>query len=320
MRRASIGSRCWSGCGALAAAQQAEMVAFARSQVEAQICQIGEGRLDPAKVGRGIGDQIGLACRVSPVTGSRRLETARVLHADLPGIRALLAVGAISEDTAGQVVTETRHLNPEQRRLVDEQLCAARIEECSAHRAGLRARKLAYAVDPAGYVKRGRTARSDRRVTLRPAPDTMSLLTGFLPVEQGVACLAALRRHTDTLLAAGDARGRGQIMTDTLVERVTGQARAQDVNVAPDVSVEVGIVIPVHALVDPTTAAAGGTAGQVRDVGVRDVGARLGARLGAVRSWSGTVGSRPGSPATCSPAPRATAGGGGCSPPRPGGC
>jgi hypothetical protein len=37
----------------LAAAQQAEMVAFARSQVEAQICQIGEGRLDPAKVGPG---------------------------------------------------------------------------------------------------------------------------------------------------------------------------------------------------------------------------------------------------------------------------
>jgi hypothetical protein len=92
--------------GALAAAQQAEMVAFGRSQVEAQITQIADGTLDPAKVGRGIGDQIGLACRVSPVTGSRRLETARVLHADLPGIRALLAGGAISEDTAGLVVTE----------------------------------------------------------------------------------------------------------------------------------------------------------------------------------------------------------------------
>ena len=64
----------------------------------------------------------------------------------------------------------------------------------------------------------------------------MSVLSGFLPVEQGVACLAALRKHTDAVVAAGDTRTRGQIMADTLVERVTGQARAADVNV------EVGIV------------------------------------------------------------------------------
>ena len=51
--------------GALAAAQQAEMVAFARSQVEQHIA---DDRFDPAAVGRGIGDQIGLACRVSDTT------------------------------------------------------------------------------------------------------------------------------------------------------------------------------------------------------------------------------------------------------------
>jgi hypothetical protein len=82
----------------------------------------------------------------------------------------------------------------------------------------------------------------------------MSLLTGFLPVEQGVACLAALRRHTDGLLAAGDARGRGQIMADTLVERVTGQARAGDVNV------EVGIVMSLDSLVGAADGATGGSA------------------------------------------------------------
>lgn len=112
-------------------------------------------------------------------------------------------------------------------------------------------RRLAYEADRAAYVARGRTARADRRVGLRPAPDTMSVLSGFLPVEQGVACLAALRKHTDAVVAAGDARTRDQIMADTLVERVTGQARAADVNV------EVGIVLPVDALVDPE---AGGAA------------------------------------------------------------
>ena len=75
-------------------------------------------------------------------------------------------------------------------------------------------------------MERGRTERKQRRVTLRPAPDTMSFLTGHLPVEQGVACLAALKLHTDALKAVGDARTRGQIMADTLVERITGQATA----------------------------------------------------------------------------------------------
>ena len=227
---------------ALAAAQHTEMVGFARSQVEVQIA---DGSLDPKRVGRGIADQVALACGVSPFTGSRRLGVARALHAELPETRALLATGRISEDTATLVVSQTRHLDPGQRLLVDTQLAAAGIEQLSARRAAALAGKLAYEADRAGYVARGRTARSDRRVSLRPAPDTMSLLTGFLPVEQGVACLAALRKHTDALVAAGDVRGRGQILADPMVERLTGQAAAGDV------AVEVGIVMSVDALLDP---------------------------------------------------------------------
>ncbi|MEP6816702.1 MAG: hypothetical protein ABI873_14245 [Marmoricola sp.] len=69
-------------------------------------------------------------------------------------------------------------------------------------------------------------------MTLRPAPDTMSYLTGLLPVAQGVAVFAALTRHVDSCRAQGDARTRGQIMADTLVERVTGQATAAATPVA----------------------------------------------------------------------------------------
>jgi uncharacterized protein DUF222 len=228
--------------GAIAAAQQAEMVAFAQSQVEAQIV---DGDIDPTAVGRGIGDQIGLACRVSPFHGSRRLGIARALAFDLPGVRALLAAGRISEDLAAKVVSQTRHLDSDHHRLVDQQLCAAGLDGLSIRQAATLAAKLAYEADRAGYVARGRTARTDRRVGLRPAPDTMSVLSGLLPVEQGVACLAALRHHTDAVVAAGDTRTRDQIMADTLVERVTGQAQATDVNV------EVGIVLPVEALADP---------------------------------------------------------------------
>jgi hypothetical protein len=107
------------------------------------------------------------------------------------------------------------------------------------------ARRLAYAAEPAGAVKRARNARADRHVSLRPAPDTMSWFGAPLPVEDGVRCLAALTRHADQAKAAGDARSRGQIMADTTVERLTGQAAADG---AP---VELNLTMPIEHLLDP---------------------------------------------------------------------
>jgi hypothetical protein len=73
----------------------------------------------------------------------------------------------------------------------------------------------------------------------------MTYLSGLLPVAQGVAAFAALSRHADTLRAAGDHRTRGQIMADTLVERVTGQTTATAV------PVEIQLVMTDHTLLDP---------------------------------------------------------------------
>jgi HNH endonuclease len=70
----------------------------------------------------------------------------------------------------------------------------------------------------------------------------MAVLSSYLPVEQGVACYAALRQHADTAKAGGDGRTRDQIMADTLVERLTGQTAAGDVNVE------------LQTLLDPTSA------------------------------------------------------------------
>ena len=50
----------------------------------------------------------------------------------------------------------------------------------------------------------------------------MCHLTALLPVTAGVAVYKALTGHADTLRAAGDPRGRGQLMADALVERTTG--------------------------------------------------------------------------------------------------
>lgn len=62
-----------------------------------------------------------------------------------------------------------------------------------------------------------------------PRPRHHVPLSGFLPVAQGVAAYAALTRDADTRIAEGDARSRAQIMADTMIERITGQAAARDV-------------------------------------------------------------------------------------------
>jgi hypothetical protein len=46
--------------------------------------------------------------------------------------------------------------------------------------------------------------RQSRRRTVQPASDTMSVLSGFLRAEQGVACFKSLRDGTDAVKAAGD--------------------------------------------------------------------------------------------------------------------
>lgn len=54
----------------------------------------------------------------------------------------------------------------------------------------------------------------------------MTYLTALLPVVQGVAVWATLSAVADSLRSQGDERRRGQIMADTLVERVTGRQAA----------------------------------------------------------------------------------------------
>src|SRR5829696_240057 len=230
---------------AVGALQAAESVRFAESQVEQQIA----AEVHPRVIGRGIADQIALACHVSPTEGSRRLGIARALWFDLPATFRLLTRGRVSEYVASLVVSETRHLPAPLRRQVDQKIVAAGLAGMGPRRAAACARGHAYAADPHGYLQRGRTERRHRRVGLRPAPDTMAILSGYLPVDQGVACLAALRRHTDKVKADGDPRSRDQIMADTLVERVTGQAAA-----AADVNIEVHLLMPLNSLLNPTAA------------------------------------------------------------------
>ena len=272
---------------ATAGLQMAESVRFAQSQVERQLA----ADVHPERIGRGVAEQIGLACHLSPVVAARRLGVApgpvlrpagqtvcggagrggagagrrsggdpetpvmlRCPHprcassltpmsirngsaayhpADRPagpGICRLSPARAtqpardlcsscpipirrvtgreLSHDTISEpVAAETRHLDAHTRRQVDAESPPAGITGMGTGGRGLRPPD-AYEADRAGYVARGRTERKHRRVGIRPAPDTMAILTGYLPVEQAAACYAGLRRHAARLKADGDERAR----------------------------------------------------------------------------------------------------------------
>jgi hypothetical protein len=208
---------------AAAAAEQArETVAFKAAQLAAQ----ETARVPVRDRGKGISAQVALARRESPHRGARLVGLAEALVGELPHTLAALTRGEISEWRATIVARETACLSREDRGAADREL-AGRLATLGDRQVEAEAKRIAYRLDPHAFMARIRGQQADRRVTLRPAPTTMSLLTGFLPVAQGVAAYAALTKHADSLRAAGDERTRAQIMADTLVERVTGQASAE---------------------------------------------------------------------------------------------
>lgn len=142
---------------------------------------------------------------------------------------------------------ETIWLSRKQRGLVDREL-APRLEALGDRQVEAEAKRAAYRLDPVGFTERVGRAESERRVGLRPAPDAMARLGALLPVRDGVAAYATLCRDADAIRAAGDPRGRGQVMADLLVERLTGRAPAVGM------PVEVEVVLPAESLVDARSA------------------------------------------------------------------
>src|ERR1700757_4913035 len=172
--------------------------------------------------GRGVASEIALARRDSPARGGRHLGFAKALVYEMPHTLAALECGALSEWRATLIVRESACLDVEDRRALDAELCADRagLDGMGDMRVAAAAKAIAYRLDPHAVVERAAKAENERTVTIRPAPDTMTYLTALLPVAQGVSVYAALRREADTRC---DGRSRGQVMADTLVERVTGR-------------------------------------------------------------------------------------------------
>jgi hypothetical protein len=187
-----------------------------------------------ARRGRGVASEIALARLDSPARGNRHLGFAKALVNEMPHTLAALEVGVLTEWRATLIVRESACLDLEDRRTLDAELCsdATGLEGMGDARVAAAAKAIAYRLDPHAVVDRAAKAETERTVTIRPAPDTMAYLTALLPVAQGVSVYAALRREADTTF---DNRSRGQVMADTLVERVTGRSAATPTPIAVNV-------------------------------------------------------------------------------------
>ncbi|NOJ58659.1 HNH endonuclease signature motif containing protein [Arthrobacter sp. 260] len=174
--------------------------------------------------GKGVGAQVALARRESPSRGSRLLGLARALVTEMPHTLAALHCGQLNEWRATLLVKETACLSAADRAAVDEELApdTGTFDGCGDRAIIAAVKAASYRRDPRSVVNRAARAVTERCVSIRPAPDTMAYLTALLPVKEAVSTYAALSRHADTTKAAGDPRSRGQVMADTLVERVTG--------------------------------------------------------------------------------------------------
>ncbi len=175
-------------------------------------------RLPRSEWARGVGSQIAFARRESPNRGGRHLGFALALVHEMPHTLALLRSGRLNEWRATLLVRETACLSAADRGIVDRRLCS------DPNSLIARAKALAVELDAAAVVARHRKAVSERRVTTRPAPDSMAYLSVLMPVEQAVCLQATLGRDADSLIATGNGGGRtrNQLMVDLLFDRGTG--------------------------------------------------------------------------------------------------
>ncbi|MCV7346888.1 DUF222 domain-containing protein [Mycolicibacterium rhodesiae] len=212
---------------AAAAAQARATEAWATKRHVAE----AEAGVPKPKRGRGLANEVALARRVAPKRGGQHLGLATALVREMPYTLAALECGALNEWRATLIVRESACLSVEHRRQLDTELCSdtSALEGWGDKRLAAEAKKIAVRLDAQAVVELSAKAAADRCVWIRPAPNTMAYVTVLLPVAQGVAVYATVRRQADTTF---DGRSRGQVMADTVVERVTGRPAEQPVPVS----------------------------------------------------------------------------------------
>ena len=159
----------------------------------------------------------------------------------LPLVARAFASGDISEPAARAVVREGTGLDREQAAKFDRRV-AIRLRGMTPRKAADLARSITISIDSQAAYERAEANRRDSCVSLFPDRDGVAVLQVRGRAEQMLTAFNALKKSASVLLADGDPRTKGQIMTDTLVRRVTG------LEMASGVGVEIGLVMTVGSL------------------------------------------------------------------------
>ena len=119
----------------------------------------------------------------------------------MPHTLEALECGALSEWRATLIVRESACLDVEDRRTLDAELCGeiTNLDGMGDARVAAAAKEIACRLDVQAVVDRAAKAESDRTVTIRPAPDTMTYVTALLPVAKGVGVYAALNKTVEVM-------------------------------------------------------------------------------------------------------------------------
>ena len=191
--------------------------------------------------GRGAPVEIAMARGVSRATVDYQLAFARQLVADHPRLLSACLDGEVAQSAAKHVIVACEPLEPEQRWAVDAELTELTCDLTPGQVQRAAARKVA-ATDPEAAEKRAEAARARKAVRATVNGDGTGAVSALLPAEQAIACWQALDHDARGMRADGDERSLNDLMCDLLVERVTGQVKATNLNL------EVGVVVSLSSL------------------------------------------------------------------------
>ena len=221
----------------------------ARAAAALEARRVAAARAGGPRVSRAaLGTEIGLARSESPHRGERVMAMSRILIPDMPCTLAALESGVLSEHRAELITTAAACLTSVDRRSLDTELCGdpARLDGMGDTQVRTESGRIALRLDRDAVLDKGHRGPDDRTVTIRPARDAMTYVTVLLPAHEGRAVYQTVSKEAGSIIGTGQgaARGRGQIMADLVVERITGRNP-----LTTPVSVEVNLVLSDETLI-----------------------------------------------------------------------
>ena len=215
-----------TGLDRLIRAAQAEQLAQIAALHAERVEFMGTSRGDPTLSVIG---EVGMARNIGPAAAGTQVGIALRLQ-ELPDVKALFMAGQIPEPVVRAVINESVSLGSDDLLVLDGEI-APQLPGLTPRRAGQLTARAVIRIDADAARERAERNRADQRVSMFPDTDGIAILQVRGPAEQIVAAHTVLDDWARALRADGDERTVGQVMTQTLVERVTGRRYAEDINV-----------------------------------------------------------------------------------------